>query len=168
MPSTYEKIATSTLGGAAATISFTSITGTYTDLVLVGTGLVSSNSFGVWLQINGDTGTNYSWTDLAGNGTAASSSRQSSRNNTENWLGNASAGWSNTNNNNLIANIMNYSNSTTYKTVLTRGNNPSGGVEAMVNLWRNTAAITSLTVGVQSTGTLSSGTTFTLYGIKAA
>lgn len=166
--STYTPIATTTLPSAQATVIFSSISSAYTDLVLVGTGLVSVNTYGVWLQINGDTGTNYSWTDLSGNGTTASSSRQSNRANTENWLGNASSGWSNSNNNNLIANIMNYSNSTTYKTVLTRGNNPSGGVEAMVNLWRNTAAITSLTVGVQSTGTLSTGSTFTLYGIAAA
>jgi hypothetical protein len=65
-----------------------------------------------------------------------------------------------------ILNFQNYSNSTTYKSVLTRVNN-SGFTMAWVNLWRSTAAITSITIYPYS-GTFSSGSTFTLYGISAA
>jgi hypothetical protein len=70
-----------------------------------------------------------------------------------------------------IMDIENYSNSTTYKTTLSRINNAGGttgvGAEANVGLWRSTAAITSITIGGQ-TGNLSTGSTFTLYGIKGA
>jgi hypothetical protein len=65
-----------------------------------------------------------------------------------------------------ITHFMNYSNTTTYKTALTRSNSPYG-TEAAVNLWRNTSAITSITLFIQSS-TLNAGTTFTLYGIAAA
>jgi len=60
---------------------------------------------------------------------------------------------------------MNYSNTTTYKTFLGRGNDPSSFVRQGVGLWRNTAAITSFSV---SGVTFSTGVTATLYGIKAA
>jgi hypothetical protein len=75
----------------------------------------------------------------------------------------------------VITNIQNYSNSTTYKTILTRTNNAAGSsaqllVGAQVALWRNTAAITSITIlGDQGTpSNLATGSTFTLYGLKAA
>lgn len=164
---TYALIASNTLGSATASVTFSSIPATFTDLVLVISGLVSNNTYGIWLQANTDTGTNYSWTSLSGNGTAAASTRQSSRANTENWIGNAATGWSNTTTNNIISHIFDYANTTTYKTILSRSNNASGGVESDVNLWRSTVAINQIVIGVQSTGTMSSGTTLKLYGIQA-
>jgi hypothetical protein len=62
---------------------------------------------------------------------------------------------------------MNYSNTTTFKTMLNRSNVPSTGTGATVGLWRNTAAISSLTITSES-GNLQSGSTFTLYGILKA
>jgi hypothetical protein len=67
---------------------------------------------------------------------------------------------------NLLVNVMNYSNATTYKTFLARGNIAAGGTEAVVGLWRNTAAITSLEL-LPTASTFATGSTFTLYGIKA-
>ena len=61
---------------------------------------------------------------------------------------------------NSITHFMNYSNTTTYKTLLTRANNANNGVNAEVNLWRSTAAITSISIN-----SLKAGTTFNLYGI---
>ncbi len=71
---------------------------------------------------------------------------------------------------NTIMHIMNYSNTNTYKTALGRVNTPTNatiypGTTAGVGLWRNTAAITSLTCSNGENFT--SGSTFTLYGIKA-
>jgi hypothetical protein len=70
---------------------------------------------------------------------------------------------------NMVIQINNYSNSTTFKTPLIRTNTgPSWGtVFAIVGLWRNTAAITSITF-TPDTGNFDTGSTFTLYGIKAA
>ena len=78
MATTYEKIATNTVSGSSTTsIEFSSISSAYTDLtiVLVGT-LPTSN--GVRVHFNSDTGNNYSYTSLRGNGTAASSSSATS------------------------------------------------------------------------------------------
>ena len=62
---------------------------------------------------------------------------------------------------------MNYANTTTYKTNISRSNNASTGVDAIATLWRNTAAITSVKV-YPASGNMATGTIATLYGIKAA
>jgi hypothetical protein len=66
-----------------------------------------------------------------------------------------------------IAHIQNYSNTTTYKTVLVRRNIPDTYSVETVSVWRNTDAITSLTIAAQ-VGNMDIGTTLALYGIKAA
>jgi hypothetical protein len=167
MPITYEPIATTTLGTAAASVTFSSISGAYTDLVLV---LSLTNNSGVtapavYVRVNGDTGSNYSTTMLYGSGSAAGSGRGS--NNTYaliNWLG----GGSNNIIVNGIVNFLNYSNTTTFKTLIHRYNNSSAEVDAGASLWRSTSAINSITVLDTTTRDFVSGSTFTLYGIKAA
>jgi hypothetical protein len=62
---------------------------------------------------------------------------------------------------------MNYSNATTYKTALAR-TSEDGVAAAYVGLWRSTSAITSITIDKGSSDNFASGSTFTLYGIKAA
>lgn len=166
MPKTYDPIATQTLGSAAATVTFSSIPSTYTDLILVSVPIASSGSTTyVALQFNGDTGTNYSETYMTGSGSAATSARDTSVNAT--YLYNSGA--PTTTGLNVITHIQNYSNSTTNKTLLTRSNNSAAFVNAYVGLWRNTAAITSIVIApVGGSGTYAAGSTFTLYGIKAA
>lgn len=159
MASTYEPIATQTLGSAASSVTFSSITGTYTDLVLVANYQISTSNQFLTMQFNSDTGSNYSYTNLYGEGTAAASDRTS----------NATSGrlsFYGSNQSNAIASIMNYSNATTNKTIVSR-DNTNTYVVTRVNLWRNTSAITSLVIGTSS-GNITSGSTFTLYGIKAA
>jgi len=58
---TYEPIATTTVSGSStSTVTFSSISGTYTDLVIIGNlGSQTTNAF-PYLQFNGDTGSNYS------------------------------------------------------------------------------------------------------------
>lgn len=165
MPSTYTPIATQTLGSAASSVTFSSISGSYTDLVLV---VVPANSAGsvVRMQLNGDTGSNYSNTFLKGNGSSASSARSSSQ--TYLTLGDDAAPTRTLGESVWISQIMNYSNSTTNKTVLTRANVASSGVEAVVGLWRSTAAITQVSVQQGGSVTFSVGSTFTLYGVKSA
>jgi len=162
MTATYEKIATTTLGSSSATVNFTSISGSYTDLVLVCTPL-STTIDNLVIQYNGDTASNYSWTTLGGNGTVASSNRGS--NNTNSYL-HYQAGV-NTTQSNVIVNIMNYSNTTTFKTAICRGNNTTIGTDSTVVLWRSTSAINSILLKQRGSNNLNSGSTFTLYGIKA-
>ena len=162
--STYTPIATTTLGSDQASVTFSSISGSYTDLVLVSNVKVSSAGEAVQIRFNSDSGNNYSYTQLSGNGTSAASSR--SRNTSIIYISNDGSA---TNYGTAITQIMNYSNTTTYKTTLGRFSEASATSWADVGLWRNTAAITSVTLNVSGTSkNLSSGSTFTLYGIAAA
>jgi hypothetical protein len=164
MPSTYDKIATYTVPSAASTYTFTSIPATYTDLVLIVFGGLTTTTQSFRFQFNGDTGNNYSYTYIAGNGSAASSSRAS---NTSGINAYHAAGQSDTAlKNNVIMSVQNYSNTTTNKTCILRGNSDLE-TAATVGLYRSTSAISSLLVGTTN-GNLQAGSIFTLYGIKAA
>lgn len=166
MPKTYEPIASTTLSAGTATIDFTSIPQTYTDLVLVIWPILSGSGATAYMRFNSDAGSNYSHTALTGNGTSASSSRGS--NLTDGiGIGGLSTGYGTTNNV-ILTHIMNYSNTTTNKTVISRWSNAGTGVDLVAGLWRSTAAITSFTIRNNGGHTYSSGSTFVLYGIKAA
>jgi hypothetical protein len=162
MASTYEKIATYTAPSSTSTYTFSSIPSTYTDLVLVVDYDSSSTIIAnIYLRFNGDTGSNYSFTYLQGTGSAAQSGRSSGATAIE-------AGYqSAVGRSNILAQVQNYSNSTTYKTAISRHNDTPGVVQTYVGLWRNTAAITSLSLTC-SNQSFVTGSTFTLYGIKAA
>jgi hypothetical protein len=165
LPSTMIPIATNTLTTSTASVTFSSIPQGYTDLVLV-INATSNVANAPTLQFNGDTGSNYSSTAVIGNGSAASSNRTS--NQSVIYYGGWINGFSSTASGNAIIHIMNYSNTTTNKTTLNRFNVASIEVDAVVGLWRNTAAITSITLSISGGATYSSSSTFTLYGVKAA
>ena len=172
MPNTYVALRTETLVSAASsvTLSLSGISG-YTDLVLVidtRSNTTSSSDTKLYVQFNGDTGSNYSQTFLFGNGSTAGSSRQSNQN--QIYAGDISAtgGSSYAGLSNVILQIQNYSNTTTNKTMLSRVSSPNLFVEAVVGLWRSTAAITSITLDLEGTPQFIAGSTFSLYGIANA
>jgi hypothetical protein len=165
MPSTYEPIATTNGTGSSSSITFNSIPSTYTDLILIINGATTSSTGNPCLRFNGDTGTNYSRTNMGSNSSVAFTDRETSVNRI---LLIGGVYFSNTLNTNLIVHIQNYSNSTTYKSTITRANKASDGLDVSAGLWRNTAAITSLTVFTASGANISTNSTFTIYGIKAA
>jgi len=161
--SAYEVISTQTLGSDVATVTLSSIPATYTDLVLV-MAVKKSTSDGGYLALryNSDTATNYSATYLYGNGTSAVSGRVSSE--AFGRFGNAST----SNFENTIVSIQNYANATTFKTSISRSNVSNIYTISYCTLWRKTPeAITSITILTDS-GNLVTGSTFTLYGVKAA
>ena len=165
--STYSTIATTTLGSATNTVTFSSISGSYTDLVVISSFTVSSDSANVIVRFNNDSGSNYSSTRIEGTGTTASSNRSSSATSigVESNIGSDDASPST-----FIFNVMNYSNATTYKTMLTRTNAAVGtypGLTAQVGLWRSTSAINRIDI-IQGGVNFKVGSTFTLYGISAA
>lgn len=163
MASTYTPIATTTLGSAANSVSFTGIDQSYTDLILVADA-ATNIAVACYIQLgNGsiDTGTNYSMTYLYGNGSAASSGRES--NATKIFVLDCSTSQSNT-----IIHLQNYKNASVYKTVISRGNAAAVAASAQVGLWRSTSAINQIKLFADSARTFNAGSTFTLYGIKAA
>jgi len=160
---TYTPIATQTLGSVAASITFSSIPGTYTDLRLVLTGTTSLGD-GIEIQFNGDTATNYSFVSLSGNGTTASSGNSSSqtsiRINTQAITGVTYADFN-------AFDVFSYAGSTN-KTLLATAvsdQNGSGGLDLTVGLWRSTAAITSIKLLMLSASYFNTGTIATLWGI---
>lgn len=163
MAQTYTPIASQTLGSATASVTFSSIPSTYTDLVLVINGGTVTASQDIYMQFNSDTGANYSQTYMRGNGTTATSSRFSAQSN--GWLD--FVGANNDLNQMWTAQIMNYSNTTTYKTYLSKFARASSAIETIVGLWKNTVAVSTILVGTSS-GNILANTTLTLYGIKAA
>ena len=171
MAITYEPLATTTLTTSAANITFSSISGAYTDLILVGKAkslLSGTDSIGI--AVNGSGSAIYSRTYLQTTGSTTTSGRQTAqiRIVSDYIMGTSGVAdfgvytW----------NFMDYSNTTTKKTVLFRGNNTkvSGGwnASAMVYLVDTTSAITSLTIATMNGPNLAAGTSFTIYGIKEA
>jgi hypothetical protein len=163
---TYEAIESITLTTGSSNVTFSSIPQTYTDLVAVVDAISDGTYANFNFRVNGDSGSNYSRTRLSGSGSSATSARASSQ--TSFFLADVS-GISNTGRSFYIVNFMNYANTTTYKTVLSRTNTVNGnagdGVELHAQLWRSTSAINEISFLVSS---FASGSTFTLYGIKAA
>jgi len=106
-----------TVGSATNTITFTSIPQGYTDLVMVGSVIPSGSGLSPQSRINSDSGNNYSRTVLAGNGSSASSSRGSNNSSFYWYENNSPATGSPTP---YIIQFMNYSNTSTYKTILGR------------------------------------------------
>ena len=169
--STYTPIATYSVPSTTSSYTFTSISGSYTDLVLEMNiqGVASSGSGAntVFLEFNGDTGSNYSRTALLADSGGAQSNRNSNQAKITAGNGFESSTLSNTYAT-LIMNIQNYSNTTTYKTLIGRWSSNADRVGAPVGLWRSTSAITSIKITCDSASGIAQGSTFTLYGIAAA
>ena len=166
MASTYTPIATYTVTGSnllgTTGVTFSSIPSTYTDLILVQSVNATAPAIAC-IQVNGDTGSNYSQTSLSGNGSSASSGRASSAGQWNSVVAHLNTTWSN-----YITQVQNYSNTTTYKTSLHRYNDTAFGTEAVVGLWRSTSAINSIKAYMDRAEYYVVGSTFTLYGIQAA
>lgn len=163
---TYVALKTTTVGTAtpSVTLDLTGITG-YTDLILVASIKVVGSASNTWVRLGNssiDTGANYSWTRIMGNGSTATSARGS--NTTDGVLLGDSYTTDFTAD---IIQIQNYSNTTTNKTVLTRNSFAPNLAHVAVGLWRSTSAINYVQVYASGVN-LAVGSTFTIYGIAAA
>ena len=167
---TYTPIQTVTLTTTSSTVTLGNggtIPQTYTDLVLQWSVNASSSNASVTAQFNGISTSTYSGTDLYGTGSGQGSQRYS--NITALPVGGFGVGLPTASNTYAVGtlHIMNYANTNTYKTTLTRTGDGGDGTEAVVCLWRSTAAITSISL-IGSGANFTAGSTFTLYGILAA
>lgn len=163
---TYTPIATNTVSGTStATVTFSSIADTYTDLIIVANGSITIAD-NTYIRFNGSSATDYSGTTIKGDGAGASSNRYTSNDTIvtdyTSYPTTTAGGW------NAIINIMNYANTTAYKTCLIRSNSSVIGTSGSVHVWRSTSAITSISLLTLGTSKWGNGTTFTLYGIAAA
>lgn len=154
---TYVALDTKTLASTTTSVVFTSIPQTYSDLIIVFDGSVvtlDNNN----ITFNGDTGSNYSTGRITGTNSAAGTSRGSN-------LSAIQCGEIGTSQSSDIIHVQNYSNTTTNKMVMHRSGNTSQFLKFSLGMWRNTAAITSITI--TNGGVFTVGSTFTMYGIAA-
>lgn len=170
MPVTYEPIASTTLTTATASVTFSSIPSNFTDLVLVCQ--IRNTAAGTqtypWIRFNGDTGSNYSFTRMHGNEANQAVSGRASNQSRFDFCEAPGAGSTSNYFAPIVLQVQNYANTITHKTTLVRFQNQGGAIQvgALVGLWRSTAAITSILVNGDTN--LESGTTLTIYGIRAA
>ena len=174
MAATYTLISSQVLGSSSASVTFSSIPQTYTDLKLAisartGNGAYLDNLF---MTISSDTGSNYSNTRLEGSGTTASSSA------TTNSTPTASANLSYVNAAGATASVFsnteiyipNYTSSTNKQiyaySVVENNSATSNEVYSTAELWRGTSAVTSLTFSCNNSFVVNSS--FYLYGIRNA
>jgi hypothetical protein len=170
----YESIATVTVGaGGASSISFSSIPSTYTHLQIRGILRESDTNTGagaLWMQVNGDTGSNYAWHRAWGNGSTATAGAGSST--TWSLVGiNSRSG----NGSNIfgatIIDLLDYSLTTKYKTFRAlsgeEANSSNGYSGIHSGLWLNTNAISSITLYPSATYSWTQYSQLALYGVKA-
>jgi hypothetical protein len=161
---TYTALANTTLASAGTTITFSSISQDYEDLILIINGSFASDA-SYSFRFNSDTGSNYFsvYAQAVHGGTITSSTFTT----TSMVLWAANNVLANTNFTN-IAQVMDYSITNKHKTVLNRNGgrqSASDYVSMAAGRWGNTSAITSITI--IGTANFNIGTTFSLYGIAA-
>ena len=169
MPATYTLIASNTLSSSAASVTFSAIPATYTDLVLRWSARNTSSGENAQIRFNADSATNYSRTNLYGDGSAANSIRGTS----ESYFYFGFSIDASTRTANTFASaelyIPNYTVSANkpisgFSTLET--NSATCDTPAVIAaLWRNTATITSIDIS-PVTNSFASGSSFFLYGIK--
>jgi hypothetical protein len=167
-------IATIALATSQANFIFSNIPQTFRDLYVVMSARATNNAAtsNIYLNIGNTSGvdfaTNYSQTNLSGNGSSAASARFS--NSTGLGSGAIAAATSTSGIfNSTVYHVLSYASTTAFKTILSRTSydlNGSGGSEIRVGSWRSAAGITTLQFG--SDLLFAAGSTCTLYGIKAA
>jgi len=167
MPNTYALISSNILSTTAASVTFSAIPNTYTDLVLRASIRTDAGSPNLLLRINGAT-TGFSDTAMRGTGSAANSLRNTGSPDYN--YGGIANGTSSTTNTftDLEWYIPSYT-ATQFKPSSAfsayENNGTTAYITAVANLWSNTAAITQLLI-TQGSGNLVAGSSFYLYGIS--
>lgn len=168
MASTYTLISSNVLSSSAASVTFSSIPSTYTDLVLKVSARGTGNGNNIGLRFNGVSTGQYSRIYLMGDGATASSSIGSSETSADMRAGYNPASATASTFSNAEIYIPSYQASQN-KPLGSFNANENNGTTAQIaanaNLWSNTASITSLEILI-GTGSFVSGSSFYLYGIK--
>ena len=165
----YESIATVTVGsGGSSTITFSSIPSTYQHLQIRGIGRSDRSgqpSDQIRYRLNGDTGSNYTYHELLGNGSSASAYGQGSGVGIAGTITGPTATASVFGT--AVIDILDYADTNKYKTLRFLSgydNNGSGQILLGSSLWMNTAAVNSITLAAIASYVQYSS--FALYGIK--
>ena len=152
-------LATITLSSSASSVTFSNISQSFRDLVLVWNGKSTNLDYSIRGRLNGDSGSNYADVYMIGNSGGATSGTYAQ----PYFFAGAPAGYTRTT---CIINFMDYSATDKQKSIITRGNMDATYTSAIASRWANTAAITSIQLYAAGDA-WASGTTMSLYGIAA-
>ena len=163
LPTSFDSIATVNVGaGGSSFIEFTSIPSTYTHLQIRVDVNTNVGEEALTMQLNSDTGSNYSWHQLNGTGSVSANGGSSQTYMVVCYLNRSGVPGSS------VIDILDYANTNKYKTLRElcgSDNNTVGGqISFRSGSWRNTNAITS--IKISSAGTINQYSKFSLYGIK--
>lgn len=156
-------LATTTLGSTASSVTFGSIPSTYRDLRLVVDVINTASSNQTNIQLNADTGANYTRVIMAGQAASGATSASGSGTSI------VCMGWSapeSTVRTLLTVDFLDSSATDKHKPVLLRSNH-TNEVDVVAARWASTSAITSIKLFPDSS-TFAAGSTFSLYGIVSA
>jgi hypothetical protein len=168
----FESIATATANGSSSTITFSSIPATYTSLQIrinSKSNRTATTATALYATVNSDTGANYAYHFLYGDGSAAGSTGSTSS--TSMMIGYEAGSNAGSNANTFgttIIDVHDYASTSrnkTFRSFAGTDNNGTGQVRLMSGLWMSTSAITSIAL-TDAVDNFTSGSTFSLYGIK--
>ena len=169
MPVTYQLISSNVLSSSAASVTFSSIPATYTDLVLRYSARGASNIDTVKIEINADSTVLYSYRSLQGDGSAASSSNDGGGDtqiSVPYGVVNSTKTASTFSSGEIYIPNYTVAQNRQIGTHQTQENNgTSSGMAVTAGLYRSTTTITSVTLS-GSGGSFAAGSSFYLYGIK--
>lgn len=167
-----EPIATTLVGaGGSSTITFSNIPQIYTHLQVRGIARSTQTGTGrqvTLLQLNGDTGSNYAYHYLAGDGASATASAATSTTSISSGSSVQAGDTANTFSGTVI-DILDYTNQGKYKTTRTLNGvdaNGSGIVLLWSGLWMNTSPVTSIKLTMGGSGVFAQYSRFSLYGLR--
>lgn len=155
---TYQPIANITLSSNAPSVTFSGITQSYRDLVLIINGKQTAAE-NLTVRFNSDFGSNYPLIRMFGysGGTGTSTATETSL-----YVG----GLNTSTQTNIIINIMDYSATDKHKTCLVTQDIGGDTAMRMADRWANNAGVSTISC-TTSSGNIASGSTFALYGILA-
>jgi hypothetical protein len=161
----YDSLATVTVpSGGAASITFAGIPQGYKHLQIRYTNTTATVNQNLVFQYNGDTGSNYAWHRLLGDGSSAIADSTAST--TGMTIGRS--GGNSTSFAGGVFDLLDYASTTKFKTARTlygTDQNGSGLIFLASGLWQNLAAVNSITITPASSG-FSQYSSFALYGVK--
>lgn len=171
MPSTYSLISSNILSSSAASVTFSAIPSTYTDLVLrvSARGSFANISNIINFRVNASATSDYSRTLLLGDGSAAASARSS---NVAQFQGLVTPAASSTSNvfssaELYLPNYAGSANKVMSSISAAENNNANADLYATAGLRSNTAAVTEINLALNF-GDFVAGSSFYLYGIKSS
>jgi hypothetical protein len=159
-----QAIANITLSAATASVAFSNIPQGYRDLKIIST-IALSGDISTYMQFNNDVGANYNSVRILGNGSSATS-YANSNSSTALAFGISNATAQTTLTTNVIFEVLDYSITNKHKSTISRVNDAASESMVVAGRWSSTSAITSIQC-IAGSGTFSTGSTFTLYGVLA-